>query len=92
MEDFKTKLPIDDAKYDLLMSTNGLDGYKFQNGMSGNVTLVKGDQKIRTLNSDTKSELIKELNAFKGGNRRTHRHQKNKKSRKNRRKSYHRRR
>lgn len=92
MEDFKTKLPIDDAKYELLMSKDGLDGYKLSPAMSGNVILVKGDQIIKTLNGDTKPELIKELNAFKGGNRRTHRHQKNKKSRKNRRKSYHRRR
>ena len=63
-EDFVAKhLPIDDAKYDLLIGS-GLDGYKLMNGFSGNVYLAHGDKNILSLGGDVQSEIIPELNSI----------------------------
>ena len=84
-EDFITNLPIDDAKYALLISKDGLNGYKLMNGMSGNVYLAHGDKNVLALNGENKSEIIQELNKLKiGGKNKSRRNKKNKKSRRNR--------
>jgi|LakMenEpi03Aug12_release.lakeMendotaPanAssembly.Ray.scaffolds.fasta_scaffold1422385_1 hypothetical protein len=85
-EDFVANhLPIDDTKYNSLMSESGLNGYKLMNGMSGNVYLAHGDKNICPLKGDTKIEIIPELNRLKvGGKNKSRRNKKNKKSRKNR--------
>jgi hypothetical protein len=75
-------VPIDNTKYNSLMSESGLNGYKLMNGMSGNVYLAHGDKNICPLKGDTKKEIIPELNELKVGGKNKSR--RNKKSRKNR--------
>lgn len=106
LDEFKDLLPIDDNKYDQL-SGDGLNGYRLQAAMSGNVTLAKNGINVLSLEGDTKSEIMQELNTYKkkrfgffGGNRKSKSSKKSKsrkskskksKSRKNRRKSIRRR-
>lgn len=97
LDEFKNLLPIDDNKYNQL-SGDGLNGYRLQTAMSGNVILEKNGINILSLNGDNKSEVMQELNTYKrkrfgffGGNRKSKKSKKSKskksKSRKNRRKS-----
>jgi hypothetical protein len=78
-------LPIDDTKYNSLISENGLDGYKLINGYSGNVYLAHGKDNILSVKGDSKKEIIIELNNLKkGGKNKSRRNKKNKKSGRNR--------
>ena len=97
MDEFQKLLPIDDNKYNQL-SGDGLNGYRLQTSMSGNVVLAKDEMAVLSLNGDNKRDLIKELNTYKrkrfgffGGNLKSKKSKKSKtkksKSRKNRRKS-----
>lgn len=102
LDEFKDLLPIDDNKYDQLTG-DGLNGYRLQAAMSGNVTLAKNGINVLSLEGDNKSEIMQELNTYKkkrfgffGGNRKSKKSKKSKskksqsrksKSRKNRRKS-----
>ena len=64
VQDFKTKLPIDDEKYKRLSDrTHGLDGFMLTTAMSGNVILVKDDYIVKSFSGDTKNELITEMNS-----------------------------
>ena len=92
--EFEKLLPINDAKYAQLLTSDGLNGFKLLNGMSGNIYLGKGSDHVKGLSGDVKSEIISELNGLKGGKRksrsskkRNSRRNKKRKSRKNRRKS-----
>ena len=97
MDEFQKLQPIDDNKY-IQLTRDGLNGYRLQAAMSGNVILAKDGQQVVSLKGDTKSEIIPELNALKkkrfgffGGNRKSKKSKKSQsrksKSRKNRRKS-----
>ena len=63
-EDFITNLPIYDVKYALLMSEDGLNGYKIIGGYSGNLYIghKPTERNVLSLKEDTKSQIIKELN------------------------------
>ena len=99
MDEFQKLLPIDDNKYSQLTSRDGLNGYRLQGAMSGNVILAKDGINVLSLSGDSKSEIMPELNALKkkkrfgffGGNRKSKKSKKSKtkksKTRKNRRKS-----
>ena len=97
MDEFQKLLPIDENKYKQL-TKDGLNGYRLQARMSGNVILAKDGIIVLFLRGDRKSEIMPELNALKknGGNRKSKKSKKSKtkksktkksKSRKNRRKS-----
>jgi len=62
---FIKHLPIDDKKYDLLISNEGLDGYKLISQSHGNVVLQYKGNNILPLRGDNKSEIIQELNNLK---------------------------
>lgn len=64
LEEFKDLLPIDEDKYNQL-SGDGLNGYRVQSSMSGNVVLEKNGINILSLDGDNKSDLIQELNTYK---------------------------
>jgi hypothetical protein len=64
MDGFLNLLPIDNAKYSMLSSEYGLDGYKIVDRMHGNLALVKDGRIIKSLVSESKDGIIKELNAI----------------------------
>jgi len=95
LQNFITKhLPINDEKYNLLISDDGLDGYKLVNSIHGNVVLLYKEKNIMSLRGDIKSEIIPELNNLKIGGKnksrrnKSRRNTKNKKSRRNRKTSH----
>jgi hypothetical protein len=62
LEDFKKYLPIDDERYQKLISTEGLNGYYIRVSMNGEPVLTFGDSCIKTLEGHTKEEIKKEMN------------------------------
>lgn len=64
MDSFLNLLPIDNAKYNMLISQYGLDGYKIVDRMHGNLALIKDGIIIKSLVSESKDGIIKELNAI----------------------------
>ena len=63
MKSFNSNLPLNDDKYNMLISKKGLNGFKLTHTGHGNVALVHDDGDFKySLSSDTQSSIIRELN------------------------------
>jgi hypothetical protein len=64
LEQFIQYLPIDDDKYNNLIESDGLNGFRLNSSMHGNVVLIKDNKIIKHLNGDSKHQIIEELNSI----------------------------
>jgi len=65
MKGFNSIFPLNDEKYNKLISKKGLNGFKLTHTGHGNVALIHDDGFIYTLSADTQSSIILELNNIK---------------------------
>ena len=63
MKSFTSILPLNEEKYNMLVSKTGLNGFRLIHHGHGNVALIHDDGDFKfSLESDTQRTIIRELN------------------------------